>query len=44
MENILMLVHYLQMKMIIEAFKFGDNINVMLDRAQIEKVSVFKLY
>lgn len=23
--------------------KFGDNINVMLDRAQIEKVSVLKL-
>lgn len=27
----------------IDLVKFGDNINVMLDRAQIEKVSVLKL-
>lgn len=29
---------------VIDLVKFGDNINVILDRAQIEKVSVLKLY
>lgn len=28
----------------IDLVKFGDNINVMLDRTQVEKVSILKLY